>query len=69
MRSSGGDDERGVDARRVFGDFGDQRVGEDVLGDGDGDGAAEGVEEDGYGVCCMLVSHSPLLWEEGISER
>lgn len=61
MRSSGGDDERGVDARREFGDFGDQRVGENVLGDGDGDGAAEGVEENGYGVCCMLVSHSPLL--------
>lgn len=51
MRGAGGDDERGVDADRVSGDFGDERVGEDVLGDGDGDGAAEGVEEDGDRVC------------------
>lgn len=41
MRGAGRDDERRVDACGVFGDFGDQRVGEDVLGDGDGDGAAE----------------------------
>ncbi len=57
MRGAGGDDERGVDAFGVLGNLDDQRVGEDVLGDGDGDGAAEGVEEDGYCVCrYMLVS-------------
>lgn len=51
MRGAGGDDERGVDAGRVFGDLGDERVDEDVLRDGDGDCAAEGVEEDYDCVC------------------
>lgn len=35
---------------RVFGNLPDQRVGENVLCDGDGDGAPKGVEEDGHGV-------------------
>ena len=48
MRGAGRDDDRGVDAGGVFGDFGDEGVGEDVLRDGDREGATEGVEEDGY---------------------
>ena len=51
MRGAGGDDERGVDAFGVFGDLLDQGVGEDVLRNGDGYRAAEGVEEDGDCVC------------------
>ena len=33
-----------------LGDLLDQRIGEDVLGNGDGDGAAEGAEEDCQGI-------------------
>lgn len=44
-------DEGGVDlARGVFGDLLDEGVDEDVLGNADAEGAAEGVEEDGNGV-------------------
>ena len=50
MGGAGGDDSGGTDACGMFWDFLDEGVGEDVLGDGDGEGAAEGVEEDGDGV-------------------
>lgn len=44
------DDLERVDGGGVLGDLGDERVGEDVLRDGDGEGAAEGIEEDGEGI-------------------
>lgn len=43
---AGADDGGGVEALGEFGDLLDELVGEDVLRDGDGEGAAEGVEED-----------------------
>lgn len=48
---AGRDDGSGTDAGGVFWDFLNEGVGEDVLSDGDGKGAADGVEEDGDGVC------------------
>ena len=46
---AGVDDDERVDGGGEAGQFLDQGVGEDVLGDGDADGAAEGVEENGDG--------------------
>lgn len=45
IRSAGSDDVRCIDSWGVFREIGFETVGEDVLGYGDCDGAAEGVEE------------------------
>ena len=60
VRGARGNDFRWIDAGSVFRDFLDQGVGEDVLRDGNGHGAAEGVEEDRDGVAgghVLLVEH------------
>lgn len=54
VSSASSDDSGRTDAGSVFWDFLDEGVGEDILGDGDGEGAAEGVEEDGDGVCGVV---------------
>lgn len=67
MCGAGHDDGGRVDSRSVLWDLLDEGVGEDVLGDGDGDGAAERVEEDGHGVAdrhVLLVQHD-LHGDEG----
>lgn len=43
---AGGDDGGRVDILGEEGNFAEEGVGEDVLGDGDGDGAAESIEKD-----------------------
>lgn len=48
---AGRDDGSGLDAGSVFWDLLNEGVGKDVLSDGDGKGATDGVEEDGDGVC------------------
>lgn len=67
MRRARGDDLRDIDAGGQLGDLLDQGVAEDVLRDGDGDGAAERVEEDGDRVArrhVLLVQHD-LHGDEG----
>ena len=51
MRRTNLDDGLRVDAGSVLGNGLDERVGENVLCDGDGDGAAEGVEEHDDRIC------------------
>ena len=60
MCGAGANDGPRIDAGGVQGDLLDEGVGEDVLGDGDGDGAAERVEEDGDRVAdwhVLLAQH------------
>lgn len=50
MRRTGRDDDGGINADGMLWDLFDEGIGEDVLSDRDGKGAAEGVEEDSDGV-------------------
>ena len=67
MRRTGGNDLRRTDACGVSRNLFDQGVGEDVLGDGDGESAAKGVEEDGHGVARrhVLLAQHDLDGDEG----
>ena len=67
MSRAGRDDDSGIHAVCVFRDLLDELVGEDVLRDGDGDGATEAVKEDGDGVARghVLCAKHDLDGDEG----